>query len=86
LFKGQEDYVAKKMAEALDVFKRYYEQLKQKTNDQKQDKDKVNIGYASLVQYLKSELQADAEHDWNALLEWICDQAKLETLSCNLQQ
>jgi hypothetical protein len=31
------------MAEALDVSKRYYEQLKQKTNDQKQDKDKVNI-------------------------------------------
>jgi hypothetical protein len=71
------------MAEALDVSKRYYEQLKQKTNDQKQDKDKVNIGCVSLVQYLKSKLQADEEHDWSALLEWICDQAKLETLSCN---
>jgi type II secretory pathway component PulK len=59
----------KNMAEALDVSKRYYEQLKQKTNDQKQDKDKVNIGCASLVQYLKSKLQADVEHDWNASLE-----------------
>jgi hypothetical protein len=29
----------KNMAEALDVSKRYYEQLKQKTNDQKQDED-----------------------------------------------
>ncbi len=71
----------KNMAEALDVSKRYYEQLKQKTNDQKQDQDKVNIGCASLVQYLKSKLQADAEHDWNALLEWIHDQANLEMLS-----
>jgi hypothetical protein len=53
----------KNMAEALDVSKRYYEQLKQNTNHQKQDKDKVNIGSASLVQYLKSKLQADAEHD-----------------------
>jgi hypothetical protein len=69
------------MAEALDVSKRYYEQLKQKTNDQKQDEDKVYIGCASLFQYLKIEFQADAEHDWNASLEWICDQAKLETLS-----
>jgi hypothetical protein len=32
---------------------------------------------------LKSKLQADAEHDWNALLEWIRDQAKLEMLSRN---
>jgi hypothetical protein len=32
---------------------------------------------------LKSKLQADAEHDWNASLEWIRDQAKLEMLSCN---
>jgi hypothetical protein len=71
------------MAEALDVSKRYYEQLKQKTNDQKQDEDKVNIGCVSLVQYLKSKLQADAEHDWNAFLEWIRDQAKLEMLSCD---
>jgi hypothetical protein len=31
------------MAEALDVSKRYYEQLKQKTNDQKHAKDKVNM-------------------------------------------
>jgi hypothetical protein len=79
LFKGQEDYIAKKYGNS----KRYYEQLKQKTNDQKQDEDKVNIRCASLVQYLKSKLQADAEHDWNAFLEWICDQAKLEMLSCN---
>jgi hypothetical protein len=50
------------MAEALDVSKRYYEQLKRKTNDQKQDEDKVNIRCASLVQYLKSELQADDHH------------------------
>ncbi len=34
----------KNMAEAMDVSKRYYEQLKQKTNDQKQDENKVNIG------------------------------------------
>ncbi len=53
----------KNMAAALDVSKRYYEQLQQKTNDQKQNEDKVNIRCASLVQYLKSELQADAEHD-----------------------
>ncbi len=52
-------------------------------NYQKQDEDKVNIGCASLVQYLKSKLWADAEHDWNASLEWIHDQAKLEMLSCN---
>jgi hypothetical protein len=45
-------------------------------------KDKVNIGCASLIQYLKSKLQADAEHDWNALLECF-DQAKLDMLSCN---
>ncbi len=67
------------MAEALDVSKRYYEQLKQKTYDQKQDKNKINIGCASLVQYMKKELQADAELDWNTLLEWISSQAKLET-------
>jgi hypothetical protein len=30
----------KNMAEAMDFSKRYYEQLKQKTNDQKQDKTK----------------------------------------------
>ena len=46
----------KNMVEALDVSKRYYEQLKQITNNQIQDEDKVNIGCASLVQYLKSEL------------------------------
>ncbi len=68
------------MAEALEVSKRYYEQLKQKTYDQKQDEDKVNIGCASLVQYLKSELQADVEHDWNASLEWFRDQAKYPQL------
>jgi hypothetical protein len=55
----------KNMAEVLDVSKRYYEQLKQKTYDQKQDKNKLNIGCASLVQYMKKELQADAELDWN---------------------
>ena len=69
----------KNMAEALDVSKRYYEQLKQNTNDQKQNNDKVNIGCLSLVQYLKRELQADAEHDWNTSLERISDQAKQET-------
>jgi hypothetical protein len=73
----------KNMAEALDVSKRYYEQLKQKTNDQKQDENKINIGCASLVQYIKNEVQADAELDWNALLEWISDQAKLETFELN---
>ena len=52
----------KNMAEALEVYKRYHEQLKQKTNAQKQDEDKVNIGCASFVQYLKSELQADDHH------------------------
>ncbi len=57
--------------------------MKRNNDDQIQDEDKVNIGCASLVQYLKSKLQADAEHDWNASLEWICDQAKLETLSRN---
>ncbi len=41
----------KNMAEVLDVSKRYYEQLKQKTYDQKEDKNKINIGCASLVQY-----------------------------------
>ncbi len=69
----------KNMAEALDLSKRYYEQMKQKTYDQKQDENKINNGYASLVQYLKIELQADAELDWNASLEWISGQAKLET-------
>jgi hypothetical protein len=82
LFEGQKFDVAKKMAEALDVSKRYYEQLKQKTYDQKQDK-KINIGCASLVQYMKKELQADAELDWNASLEWISGQAKLETFEQN---
>ena len=67
------------MAEVLDVSKRYYEQLKWKTYDQKQDKHKINIRCASLVQYMKKELQADAELDWNALLEWISGQAKMET-------
>ncbi len=71
------------MAEALDVSKRYYEQLKQKTYHQKQDKNKKNIGCVSLVQYMKEELQADAEFDWNALLEWISSQAKLETFECD---
>jgi hypothetical protein len=69
----------KSMAEALDVSKMYYEQLKQKTYDQKQAENKINIGCASLVQYMKKELQADAELDWNASLEWISGQAKLET-------
>ncbi len=39
----------KNMAEALNVSKRYYEQLKQNTYDQKQDENKINIGCASLV-------------------------------------
>jgi hypothetical protein len=73
----------KNMAEAMDVSKRYYEQLKQKTNVQKQDENKVNIGCASLVQYMKNELQADAQLGWNATLEWISDQAKLEMFECN---
>ncbi len=50
-----------------------------KTYDQKQDENKINIGCASLVQYMKKVLQADAELDWNASLEWISGQAKLET-------
>jgi hypothetical protein len=50
----------KNMAEALDVSKRYYEQLKQNTNDQKQGENKINIGCASLLQYIKNEIQADA--------------------------
>ncbi len=62
----------KNMAEALDVSKRYHEQLKQKTNAQKQDEDKVNIGCASLVQYLKSKFQADENmigmHCWNGFV------------------
>ncbi len=37
----------------------------------------------SLVQYMKNKLQADAEHDWNTSLEWISDQAKLETFELN---
>jgi hypothetical protein len=73
----------KNMAEAIDVSKRYYEQLKQKTDDQKQDENKVNIGCASLVQYMKNELKADAQLGWKAMLEWISDQAKLETFECN---
>jgi hypothetical protein len=32
---------------------------------------------------LKSKLQADVEHDWNSSMEWICDKAKLEMLSCD---
>ncbi len=71
------------MAEAMDVSKRYYERLKQKTNDQKQDKNKVNIGCVSLVQYMKNKLKADAQLGWNAMLEWISDQAKLETFERN---
>jgi hypothetical protein len=51
------------MAEALDVSKKYYEQLKWKTLDQKCDEKTINIGCASLVQYLKKELQAYAELD-----------------------
>ncbi len=57
--------------------------MKQKTNDQKQDKNKVNIGCASLVQYMKNEFQADAKLGWNATLEWISDQTKLETFERN---
>ncbi len=67
----------------MDVSKRYYEQVKQKTNDQKQDKNKVNIRCASLVQYIKNKLKADAQFGWNATLEWIGDQAKLETFERN---
>jgi hypothetical protein len=73
----------KNMAEAMDVSKRYYEQLIQKTKDQKQDKNKVNIGCASLVQYMKNKLQADAQLGWNATLEWISDQEKLEMFERN---
>jgi hypothetical protein len=73
----------KNMAKVLDVSKRYYEPLKQKTYDQKQDENKINIGCASLVQYMKKELQADAEIDWNASLEWISGQAKLEMFECD---
>jgi hypothetical protein len=73
----------KNMAEAMDVSKRYYEQLKQNINDQKQDENKVNIGCASLVQYMKNKLKADAQLGWNATLEWISDQAKLETFERN---
>jgi hypothetical protein len=72
----------KNMAEAMDVSKRYYEQLKQKTNDKKQEENKVNIGCASLVQCMKNKLKADAQLGWNATLEWISDQAKLETFEC----
>jgi hypothetical protein len=46
----------KNMAEALDVSKRYYEQLKRKTHDQKTMKKKI-IGCESLVQYLKKEIK-----------------------------
>ncbi len=73
----------KNMAEAMDVSKRYYEQLKRRTNDQKQDENKVNIQCASLVQYMKNELQANAQLGWNTILEWISDQAKLEMFECN---
>jgi hypothetical protein len=74
----------KNMAEAMDVSKRYYEQLKQETNVQKQHKNKVNIRCASLVQYMKNKLRADAQLvGWNAMLEWISDQAKLETFEHN---
>jgi hypothetical protein len=71
------------MAEAIDVSKRYYEQLKQKTNDQRQDKNKVNIGCASLVQNMKNKLREEAQLGWNATLEWFSDQAKLETFERN---
>jgi hypothetical protein len=53
--------------------------LKQKTDDQKKDKNKVHIRCASLVQYMNNKLKADAQLGWNAMLEWISDQAKLET-------
>ncbi len=82
--KGKSLTLLKNMAEALDVSKRYYEQLKQKPYDQKQDKNKINIGCASLVQYTKKELQADAELDWNASLEWISGQAKLEMFNATM--
>jgi hypothetical protein len=59
----------KNMAGALDVSKRYYEQLKQKTKDQKQNKSKINIRCVSLVQYIKNKVQTDAELDWNASLD-----------------
>jgi hypothetical protein len=45
----------KNMADALDFSKRYYEQLKRKTLDQKTMK-KV-VGCESLVQYLKKNLK-----------------------------
>jgi hypothetical protein len=32
---------------------------------------------------MKNELQADAQLGWIAMLEWISDQAKLETFECN---
>jgi hypothetical protein len=35
------------------------------------------------LQYMKKELQADAELDWNASLEWISGQAKLEMFECD---
>jgi hypothetical protein len=57
----------------MDVSKRYYEQLKWKTLDQKNDKKNI-VGCESLVQYLKKELKADAENDWKDLLDWISDQ------------
>ena len=38
----------------------------------------------SLVQYLKKELQTDAELDWNASLEWISGQAKLEMFNLTM--
>jgi hypothetical protein len=69
----------KNMAEALDVSKRYYKQLKQKTYDQKQDKNKINIGCASLVQYMKKNFRQMQNligtHRWNRLVvkqNWKC--------------
>jgi hypothetical protein len=62
----------KDMAEALDVSKRYYKQLKQKTYDQKQDKKKINIGCVSLVQYTKKNFRQMQNligtHCWNGLV------------------
>jgi hypothetical protein len=33
---------------------------------------------------MKNELQADAQLGWNAMLEWISDQAKLETFDATM--
>jgi hypothetical protein len=53
-FKDKSLTLLKNLAEAMNVSKRYYEQLKQKTNDQKQDENKANIGCSPLVQYMKN--------------------------------